>query len=203
MSFVPEFLEFRESVNKIGNKRDALLIKTKYLTATRTSEIITSVCPSDRKTTTKVYGTFLKWKLDDFENEKALVLKLAIAKRKEKELVFKSIGLPCNPKYEPWTLDLVRRIKETGNVTFGLTRQRVRQIVKKYFPYPKEISRKYKNPLRHFRLTHLADPYGLTGDEIIRYAGWTFKSRYGVGQLDTYLHLGWREYFHKLLKRIG
>jgi len=57
MSLVPEIKAFRKRVNKIGSKRDAVLVKVKYLTASRVSEIITTVSPSDREST-KPYGTF-------------------------------------------------------------------------------------------------------------------------------------------------
>lgn len=195
-------MEFRQKVEKVRPKKHALLLKVKYLTAARTSEIITSVSPSDLQST-KPYGTFLKWRLEDYKDEKVLVLKMAIAKRKSDEIVFRNIGIPCNRKYEPWTLDLLNYIKDTGSAVFDLTRQRVRQIVKKWFPYPKGIKRKRKNILRHFRMTHLSDYYGFNAEELITYAGWTFSSQFrSAGQLDTYIHLDWRKYFPKLLKKV-
>lgn len=200
MSLVPEIKAFRKRVNKIGNKRDAVLIKVKYLTASRVSEIITTVSPSDREAT-KPYGTFLKWRLDNYEDQKALILKMAVAKRKKEEVIFKNIGLPCARQYEPWTVDLLKYIKATGSVAFGITRQRVRQIIRRYFP--ESIgSKKRKNILRHYRLTHLSDFYGLSAEELITYAGWTFSGQFRSGQLDTYLHLDWGKYFPKLLKRL-
>jgi len=201
MSLVPEIKAFRKRVNKIGSKRDATLVKVSYLTASRVSEIVTVISPSDRGST-KPYGTLLKWRLDDYENHKALVLKVAVLKRKKEEVIFKNIGLPCERQYEPWTVDLLKYIKATGSVTFGITRQRVRQIIKRYFP--ESIgSKKRKNILRHYRLTHLSDFYGLSAEAIITYAGWTFSSRYRSGQLDTYVHLDWGKYFPKLLKKLG
>ena len=200
MTIVPNVREFRRKVNKIKDKRDSNVIKSYYLTASRASELVTSMSQSDLKFT-KPYGVHLRWSLDEYEEEKALVLNMAVLKRKKKEVMFKTIGLPCNPKYEPWTLDLLKRIKEKNTIAFDLNRQRIRQIIMKYFPYPEMESKKY-NWLRHIRLTHLMEFYGLKGDHIIMYAGWSFKGYYKAGQLDDYLHLDWRPYFPKLLREL-
>lgn len=198
MSMVPEIPEFRQRVDRIRGLRDRNLVKIYYLTASRASELITEISPADLEHT-KPYGTLAKWDLDDYKNEKVLVLKIAILKRKAEEVVLKHIGLPCDPKYEPWTLDVLRHIKKTRNITFPIVRQSARRVIAKYFPY-QEGEKARKNILRHYRLTHLSSRYGFNAEDIITYAGWTFKGTFKSGQLDTYLHLDWRKYFDKLLR---
>lgn len=222
---VPEFKEFRRRVDRISaeNQRDGTLIKTLYLLAARNSEVLTKCTPYDLNSgQTKPYGIYLEWKLTDYEPllakaeterflSKVLLLKVAIAKRSSKSLTHKFIALPVHPSFEPWTLDLLKHIKKHGALNFPLTRHGVLYILKERLGkiFKRKTSQKrLLNPLRHYRITHLRAIYAFDPYELITYAGWTFSAGYGKmgmssGQLDTYLHPSWREYFPKLLRPIN
>ena len=217
MSEIPEFTKFRFYVDHIPNRRNRVLIKTLYLTASRTSELCNKIPPSElAKKKTKPYGRFLTWKLQDYklpnseETEKALLLTIAVAKRKMKrkrgdKTVKKIIALPTSPKYEPWTLELLKYLKEKQTLSFNLTPRSIRAIVKKELEHlDPEI---HPHSLRHYRITHLVEVYDFDPYDITAYAGWTFRTGFGqlgftTGKLDTYLHLAWKRYFPKLLKPI-
>lgn len=201
MSEVPNLPVFRKAVDDIPEKRDAMLIKVLYLNASRISEVLTRICPSDEGLT-HPYGTRMTWELMKYQDEHVLLIKTMVAKRKED--IFKIVALPCDPKYEPWTLDLLRYLKKEKrrNLNFDITRQWAGDIFrlwlgKFYRSNPKRIL----NPWRHWRLTHLVEIFGFDPYDLCVYSGWTFKHGIsGSGQLDTYLHLDWRRYFPKLLK---
>jgi len=212
---VPEFSVFRKAVDQIRSKRDSLLIKTLYLTAGRVSELITKVTPWEiEHRMTKPYGVFLEWKLNEFKGERLLLLKMAVAKRRKKKkrkgktvsvLVYKTIALPTNPKFEPWTVDLLKHIVKSGNLTFSLTRQRIWQIVKQCLTHLD--THIHPHSFRHYRISHLVQVYDFNAYNITAYSGWTFKTSFGKmgmgsGQLDIYLHLSWKNYFPKLLKQV-
>ena len=215
------FSAFRERVDQILSRGDSVLIKTLYLTASRVSEILTKVNPSELELgKTKAYGIYLKWDLQDFEwqgrVEKALCITEAVAKRKRRtksgkspDMVYKVIALPTSQAYEPWSLDLLEYLLAHKTLSFDLTRKRVWQIVKNNLgDLDPDI---HPHSLRHYRLTHLVTEYGFTDPFSIAYiAGWTFKTTLGnlgmasaSGQLDVYLHMAWRNYFPKLLKPIS
>lgn len=218
--FVPKPREFRQAVNKIVDPRDAVLIKMIYLSAARVSEVITKVSPWDLEhKKTRPYGTHLTWNIENYEVrkdkiEKVLLLRFAVAKRvrkiqrggkQVKVLVHKLIPLPCNPEFEPWTLDLLRWIQGRQELKFALTRQAVGKIVKRqlYGLDPKI----HTHSLRHYRISHLVEHYAFDPYDITAYSGWTFKTTFsgmgmGSGQLDTYAHIAWRKFFPKLLKKI-
>jgi len=195
LNIVPELRALRKAVDGIPHNRDRLLVKTLYLTASRVSEVAGRNAPSQRK----AHGNELTWRLEDYENQKVLVLKVYTCKHKEAR--FRIIALPLNPKYEPWTKDLATFITGLGELRFNITRQRIWQIIRKRLDFiDSEI---HPHSLRHWRLTHLVELYGFDPYDLTVYAGWTFKTGVGQsGQLDTYLHLDWRRYFSKLLKEI-
>lgn len=209
-SDVPDMLEFRKKVDRISDRRDRTLIQTLYLGAFRVSEVVTKATPYDLlHNESKGYGVHLSWKLDLFQEQKALLIKSAVAKRSAKELTYKIIALPTNPDFEPWTLDLLRLIKDRRGsneaLQFPLGRHRVRQILQErlgeHIFKKRSSGKRLLNPLRHYRITHLAEHYGFDGYDLCVYAGWSFKTGVSaVGQLDAYLHLGWRKYIRKLLK---
>lgn len=229
---VPQLTTFREVVDKIPSRRDEILIKALYLCAARVSEMIGHVTPYDLKhKKSQAYGKHLTWKLVNFIPEtlgtpqggrdllkqgfeKVLLLKMPIAKRKRKSrkkepsledlLVFKQIGLPCNPKFEPWTIDLLKHISKHKQLTFPLTRQWAWQLVKENL---QQLDPKiHTHSLRHYRITHLIDYYGFDPYEVTIYAGWTIKTTAGQmgisagAPIDIYTHLTWRRYFPKLLR---
>jgi len=208
---VPDFKEFRERVNDIQHRRDSTLIKTLYLLAARNCEILTKSTPRDKTTTN--YGKFLKFELTEnpeIENSKVLLVKCPIAKRKQEnrddiKAYYKYIALPIEPKFEPWTRSLIARITEEDRLSYDMTRFTVRRILKKRLG--DMIPKRWKNPLRHFRITHLVTEYGFDPNDMTAYAGWTVKTGFGkVGftlpsdQLQIYQHYRWRQYIKKLLK---
>lgn len=225
---VPQLTTFREVVDKIPSRRDENLIKALYLCAARASELLGKVTPYDLKhNKSQAYGKYLTWKLQNYIPEnvavrekmkegfaKALILKMPIAKRKKKSrkkepspedlLVFKTIALPCNPKFEPWTIDLLKWISKHKQLTFPITRQWAWQIVKDNLH---QLDPKiHTHSLRHYRITHLIEYYGFDPYEVTIYAGWTIKTTAGAmgisagSPIDIYTHLTWRRYFPKLLR---
>lgn len=261
----PEIEKFRATVDQIPYLRDAILLKTYYLTASREVELLTKVSPWEMlHKATKPYGIYLKFSIEDFDlpptkenpiaKEKVLLIVEAIAKRmkgKKKvldtdnlttqqiadylpenmraeyvkdtskfdpvmvkaflgQITFKSIALPCSPRYEPWTIDLLKYIKANGRLSFDLTRQRVWQIYRSYlstFLKTKGVHN-IKNPLRHFRISHLIEHYAFDPFDVTIYSGWTFGTTFAAmgvqasPQLSAYAHLQWKKYFPKLLREL-
>ena len=214
-----EFRKLREHIEHIPKKRDMVLIKTLYLTATRVSEIITNINPCDLKNgMTKPYGRHFTWKIEDFrinhrKAEKALAITLAIAKRrlktkeqKEQGFIPKVVALPVMPHFEPFTEELLKWITTHDTLSFPLTRSRVYKIVCMNL---RELDRNVKiHSLRHWRITHLVDKYQFSPPDLTAYAGWTVTSAFGaVGiapnpMMNIYYHSAWQSYFPKLLKPI-
>jgi len=204
---------FRKAVETIPKQRDRDLIKLLYLTAARVSEVITQASPYDIKHKKSMpYGRELRWQLDEFEGEKVLILTLATAKRRwitmkagqaEEHLVPKLIALPVNPKYEPWTFDLLKRIAKHKTLSFNTSRFTALRVVRKNLsPIDPKI---HTHSLRHYRISHLMEYYNFDPYDVIAYTGWTYKSglqkmSMPSGFMDTYAHLSWKKYFPKLLK---
>lgn len=217
MSKVPSLREFRHKVDHILDPRTALLTKSIYLTAARGSEVTTHIDPYDKEhnRVRLPYGTYVKCHMDTFDHEelrhKVLVIEMPIAKRKLKttktkteeqklKLIFKPIALPCDPKYEPWTEDLINYIRKRGTLSFDLCRTRIRQlIIESFHRLDLDVTTHW---LRHARLTHLSDFYKFDAEDLILMAGWTYQGAMGIrtGQLDRYVHSHWTRYFPKLLK---
>jgi len=219
---VPDFVEFRSFVDtKVPKLRDQILIKTLYLCAARVSEVITRVTEGElQKNLTKPYGRGMTVEVvKDYRRNPAVlsekpqiiaVIKTPVAKRR-KNPVKKSIALPCNPQYEPWTIDILRwALDHQKQLSFPLNRFSVWRIVSKNLkpildPMRKALreipnKEKYLNPWRHWRLTHLADIYGFDSYDLTLVSGWTFKTSLMTGApIDSYLHLDWRRYLPKLL----
>lgn len=224
MSMVPNLRKFREAVDGITGYRASMICKVMYLTAARVSEVVTKAIPSELKNNrSKGYGKYMNWVLQDYlegkVKEKALLLTMAVAKRslrikghlgkelsekQKQKMVHKIIALPCSQQFEPWTMDLLKHIKKYGCLSFNLTRHWINHIVRENL---RELDPKiHSHSLRHFRITHLVSHYGFDPFDITAYSGWTFRTTFGgmgmgSGQLDTYLHLAWRRYFPKLMKK--
>jgi integrase len=210
MSEVPELGEFRDYIDDLGNNRDTLLIKSLYLTASRCEELLTRACPSDK--TTRALGHLVDHSIYHVKtgerDDPILVFKVPVLKRRSKkeQQIFKIIALPCNPEYEPWTLDLLRYITQKNrSLSFDLTRGRVYQIVKAAL---KGLdSKAHPHSLRHYRLTHLVLNYNFKDYEVTQIAGWTTRTGFSMlgssaaasPNIDIYLHLRWKEYIPKLL----
>lgn len=207
---VPELPKFRAAVESIRIRRDSILVKAIYLTACRPCEIITDASPSDIvNSKTSPYGRFVNISFKDIRGYKAFLINMVVAKRhrkaKEEEdrKVRKIIALPVDPQYEPWTPDLMYWCRDhNGVLAFHMTEQRVNQIVKANLRgLDRHISTK---SLRHYRISHLAQYYDFQPYDLTAFAGWSYRGAFGSrqpsGQLDTYLHLGFGDYFIKLCK---
>jgi len=119
------------------------------------------------------------------------------------QIHFKQIALPCDPKYEPWTLDLVKRITWKGTLSFNFVRQTA------YLRIRDEFRRQgydvHPHTLRHWRLSHLMQNYGFEPYDISIYSGWSIRSTFNQmgmqasSNIDIYAHLTWNKYFPKLL----
>lgn len=122
------------------------------------------------------------------------------------------VALPTSPKYEPWTKDLLRWILKTkGKLSFDLTRRRFTQIVRENLSgiLPKVNKRNRRNPLRHYRLSHLSEYYNFNPMQLTNFAGWSIAStakQMGMAassNVDHYVHFRWQEYFPRLLKPLA
>lgn len=143
-----------------------------------------------------------KWQAGKLELDPMLI-KILLNKT-----TLKIIALPTSVKYEPWTMDLLKWIRKHGSISFKLTRQWFWQLLRDNLSgiLPKKGSQSLKNPLRHFRISHLVEYYGFDPYELTTYAGWTARSTFGQlgisasANIDIYSHLKWRMYLPKLLK---
>jgi len=204
MVFVPSLQDLRNHVDVIPHKRDKLLIETLYLTAARANEIATRGIASDR--TTKACGSEITWRLDQFAVgkravERSLVLRLRTLKHKKPR--YRSIAIPLNPLFEPWGIDIARQLVKSGELRFNITRRRIHQIVKKRLSgLDPDV---HPHSLRHYRLTHLVEYFGFDPYDLTIYAGWKFGTglKGSSGPIDVYLHLDWRRYFGKLLRKVS
>lgn len=202
---VPSLRLFRRAVDEIPSRRDRNLVKTLYLSCSRISELVSKVSEGD--THSRGYGRELTYSIQDYEIpavpeprvEKALVLKIRVAKRKA--AVFKQAAIPTSSVFEPWCLDIMQHlVKQKGEPMFPFTRQVAWHILRKNLcPLDPKI---HPHSLRHYRLTHLAEYYGFDQLDLLTLSGWTASGGMGRGaaMLDTYLHLDWKRYFSKLLK---
>lgn len=136
-----------------------------------------------------------------------LLIKVLLGK-----IFLKIVALPISMSYEPWTYDILRHIQRNkGSLSFPMTRQRLWQVLRAKIPklLPRKDVHNVKNPLRHFRISHLIEYYDFDPVELTTYAGWTVRSTFGqMGiaaspNIDHYAHLRWRKYFPKLLKPIA
>ena len=136
-----------------------------------------------------------------------LMIKLWLGK-----ITLKVIALPTSKQYEPWTSDIIKyMLKNKGKLSFPITRQRLWQLMRKNISgiLPRKDIHNVRNPLRHFRISHLIEYYNMEPFELTTYAGWTAKTtfnRMGMmasSNLDHYAHLRWRNYFPKLLKPLA
>lgn len=161
----------------------------------------------------EIIEAFTKFKrtdlIDDWRSGKVkvdpLLIKVLLGK-----LFLKAVALPCSPKFEPWTSDLLKWIQKHHKISFDMTRVSFWRILRSNLSsiLTKKDKRNLRNPLRHFRISHLIEYYQMDPYEITSYTGWTIRSTFGqLGisaseNLDAYAHLRWRQYFPKLLKSI-
>lgn len=146
-----------------------------------------------------------KWQKGKVELD-PLLIKVLLGK-----VTMKVVALPTSGIFEPWTEDLLGWIMKKGKISFDLTRRRFHQILRENLSgiLPKKGKTTPKNPLRHFRISHLIEYYNLDAYEITSYVGWKIGSTFsamGISaspNIDAYAHLRWKLYFPKLLKPIS
>lgn len=122
----------------------------------------------------------------------------------------KIVALPCSPKYEPWTLDLLQWIKKKGKLSFDMTRFGFYRVLRRNLSeiMPPVSRHTHKNLLRHFRISHLIEYYQFDPYQVTSYVGWAVSSTFtqmgmvASPMLDSYAHLRWRAYFPRLLRPI-
>lgn len=203
------FNRFREAVDSILSVRDQNLIKLLYLTSARPSEICTRTTPSElRNRASKPYGRQINWSFGTFKKEKdVLLIKVVLAKRRQSLPSYKIIALPIHPGFEPWTVDLLRRITQNKKLEFDLTRVTVNRIVKENLSplLDREIRAK---DLRQLRLEHLAKLYDFDHFDLEAVNGFNVKKNLLLVEntdekIKTLLQSAWRRYFPKLLRPIN
>jgi len=148
-----------------------------------------------------------KWQAGEVEID-PLLIKVLLGK-----VALKIVALPCSNVYEPWVMDLLEWIRKTKKMTlsFDLTRSRVLQILREHLSeiLGKPDKKNPRNPLRHYRISHLIEYYGLDAYQLTSYVGWKIGSTFsamGIAaspNIDAYAHLRWRLYFPKLLKPLA
>lgn len=193
---------------KINGAKMRTLDQYLLLSASRISEAVTTQRPGEEKAGLLNTGLDLTLEYDDFDGEEAAIFNLRTLKRYDH--VVRSVALPMNPEYEPWTKDI---IKAWGNGNpwdisrhhaWAANRMRFRDMV---YNVKSREGEKWKpltnHGLRHIRIKELIQTYGFTPLEIQRFVGWTAGSLKSQGvnpMMDTYFSLVWRDYFPKLLK---
>jgi hypothetical protein len=205
---IPKFRELRETIDHVPSWRDRIYLKYLYLTASRYAEAVTKAAPSD---STKAYGSEITWDLEKWQRgdqvEQAFCVTVRCAKKKS--TYYKVIGLPVQPHFEPWTKDLLQYLVRKKTLAIDLGRDRLGKIVRQELRgQGMRVPTQIKNPLRHYRLTHLSTVYdmrnpiymtSITGHS----SGYDFRAMTGTSlpaALSSYLHSLWRDYFHLLLK---
>lgn len=196
-----------------------------YLFCARASEVVGRTVLSDKQSKKSIARgpTGKDIYLDIFElgpvKEEVAVFTIKTAKRGGKP---RSVALPLNREYEPFTKPLVEYYQKHPNgPVFPITRHKVWSFANTAFNglhYPIDSYKIYENgtitqqvtdhvkpfgahALRHIRATELIERYGFDGIDLSIYGGWTLKSMIGVGSsMSRYAHLNWRRYFPKLIK---
>lgn len=195
-------------------------MKAMYLMGARVSEMVSYASPSDidspghKGQPRGPRGN--EYTLAKERGEKVVVFKLKTGKRDGKP---RNVALPLDPKYEPWTEEVLNYYIERGRrKVFPFTRQITGRWCHKTFKglvYPIEPQITHRNgvrvrvkahlrpfgthALRHLRATELVEVYGFDVWEICQFCGWSLKTL-GPQHMSRYLHLQWRRYFPKLLK---
>ena len=217
---LPEVMDVRKRIERIDNEMIRYAVMAMYLFAGRVSEVVGVACPNDTSTPYGPKG------IDYFEEtyrfppahpvieEPAVIFAVKTAK---KDGMLRYIGLPLNPKYEPWSSKLRDYYKSRGSShVFPVTRQTVYEYTRKAFEgftyniekyaifgkgesevrdrHQKDASNHF---LRHLRASDLIAFYGFTPEQQQIYGGWIL-SRIPESQ-RRYNYLNWKSYFSNLL----
>ncbi len=156
---LPNFLDFRQRVETISDLDKRIAFQTMYLVCGRVGEIITEKYPSDKTANptghklTVTRCTYQPDLNDPQERDTWTFIKLLqgqtvnfqkIANTVEEVAVFKvstekrggltrEIGLPLNPKYDPWVKQVYNYLSKKKNNGFQFTRQEMWATAKEAF----------------------------------------------------------------------
>lgn len=178
-------------------------------TKDRENEILIEVTAEETEKALKSYKQtelLKKWKAGQVTIDPLLVKVL------NGDVHLRYVALPCSTTdYEPWILDIIKWYQKhsTENLSFAITRrtfhriyrEALKDILPPIYPHGKGSM---KNPLRHIRISHLLEYYGLNPYELNAYTGWSLAGIFSqLGQvvssnLELYAHLSWRMYVPKL-----
>jgi hypothetical protein len=169
---------------------------------------ITEVKPEEVEkalTTYRQFEALKKWRAGELTIDPLLVKVL------NGDIYLRYVALPCSLQYEPWIRDLLGWVQKhpQEKLSIPITRRTFwylyRKALKDILPPKHEHGKdSLKNPLRHLRVSHLLQYYGLTPYEINAYTGWSLSGIFAqLGQvissnLELYSHLSWRMYLPKL-----
>lgn len=168
---VPDFRRFREVVDHIDDKRNAVLIKTLYLGAYRINEILAKINAYDEYSgMSRAYGNAFRVQIKDFKTEddkavKVMLLTSAVAKRtKEKDgkeyLTFKQVALPIVPQsYEPWATDLFHYAVSETDKNFKKAKRFLAESQLKDPDYMHDLEQECFERSLRFQLTKCAVEY--------------------------------------------
>ena len=188
--------EFRRKVDTIIDPTHKYIVRFMYLTAGRASEGAGIYSPSQAES----QGP-LKENIAFDEYDKKEVLKISLSTLKKRKHPKRIIALPIDKKYEPWSYNLIEYFDklDAKDPVIPYSRHTIARICKANgFAETGRL-----NPLRHIRLTHLADFYTFDSFDLVIYAGWKFQSVGVGGPIDNYIHLSWQKYFPKLKKALN
>jgi len=146
----------------------------------------------------RLFDVLAKWKKGELQLTREFIARIT------GKIFFKTVALPLNPRYEPWSLEVLKYIKRQGILRFDITDRQVRKIGAKYLK--KMFGEKFRiHDLRHKRVTDLIQYYHFDPYEVATFTGWSIRTAFGgIGMsvspmLDIYSHLAWHKYFPKLL----
>jgi hypothetical protein len=233
---LPDVNDFRQRVESIPIIDKRIAFETVYLVCGRIGEVITEKYPSDKtcnptgsklSVSKAIYQPDLK---NPQERDTWTFIKMLegqqvnyaeIAQLKEEVAVFhvatekrggliREIGLPLNPKYDPWVKEAYDYLSQRNEKGFQYTRQEMWSTAKEVFagltykihPYKRAIieNGKYQyngkklikvqvkektkqftdHGIRHLRTLFNKQFYGLTPEERAGYGGWTLATTTGT-----------------------
>jgi hypothetical protein len=201
---VPEPKELRGIIEGVSRRKIRNALKFQYLTASRISEVCGKWAITGRSFETTI------WK-----GEENPVLLFKIKSKTMKEIP-RSVALPLDPKYEPWTNDLLiyclnRQTEDRNKDIFNVSPRTIQRYAQKHFKGLSYYIEKYgdvpghyrnilTHGLRHIRATELLNRYGFDGIDITIFCGWSITREVGMPKMaKRYVYGQWARYFPKLL----
>ncbi|MEN3026044.1 MAG: hypothetical protein ABC585_05755 [Candidatus Methanosuratincola petrocarbonis] len=203
--------DVRRRISRVPDEGVRMALTCCYLLAARASEVVASASGSDTTTPYGPRGTDAWQDVYDHYGRKVevAVFRLRTAKRGGLE---RYVGLPLDPVYEPLTRPVFEYFKSCGGgPCFPFTRQTLFLHASKAFrglTYPIEkyrgVDRHEKGAgvhfLRHLRASELRWEYGIKGENLADYGGWSYRQFGMTATMARYQMMTWHGYFPLLLK---